>query len=419
MEHDSEFPTTVDPLPEDLVGEDQHRSGDDQVGPRSEELASGENRGTSISVASTLLVFMTALIMVRWIMPSLVEEVHYGIERGKQRAKYEFASKRLAEDPLAGFSESSQLVSDRIRPSVVHIDTRRSAAFATKQDAEPRVFERSTTDQEIHGQGSGVLLSDTGEILTNYHVIQNSDEILVTLADDRQSTATVIGVDEDADLAVLQLDEAMPKITPAKWGDSDELEEGAMVWAVGSPFGLSRSVTFGILSAKARRSYDGGRVQEYLQSDAAVSAGNSGGPLVDSRGNIIGINTAIVGPTYQGVSFSIPGNKAKGVYDRLVAQGPVRKGWLGVRLDKVPADINSTGAFITGLFDKSTSPAYQAGIEPGDIITRWGGKEIHSPGQLSKLVAESPVKEKVEVELVRNGKPQTLKVAVGLRPLQF
>lgn len=379
----------------------------------------GESRGTS--VISTLIVFVAALALVRWMMPKLVEEVHYAIERGKQRAQFELASEQLKLDPLANLSQSSQLISDRISPSVVHIDTHRAFVSANSNNGESKTLGPATEDQEVHGQGSGLIVSEEGEILTNYHVIQGAEKIGVTLADDRETTATVIGVDPSTDLALLKLDENLDGLIPASWGDSDSLREGAMVWAVGSPFGLSQSITFGILSAKDRRNYEGGRLQEFLQSDAAVSAGNSGGPLVDSRGNVVGINTAIVGPTYQGVSFSIPSKTVERVYQRLLAQGPNHQGWLGVRLGTLPADSpNRKGALIEGLIKvNESSPAGAAGIEAGDIIIQWGKEAIDSPTRLKQLVAKSKALENVEIEVLRQGSRQKLQVAVGARPLQF
>ena len=364
--------------------------------------------GSSIIV--TLLVFMAAVALVKFIMPSLVEEVHYSIERGRQRAQYDFASERLADDPLANLSSASQLVNRRIIPSVVHIDTSRATVS----------FEAPPSSDEgerlIEGQGSGVVLDTDGAILTNYHVIKGAEEIVVTLSDDRQFTATVVGADRNSDLALLRIENA-GGLVPATWADSDQLNEGSMVWAVGSPFGLSKTITFGIVSATARRSINDGHKHDFIQSDAAVSAGNSGGPLVDSLGDVVGINTAIIGPTYQGVSFAIPSNRAKEIYETVLVQGPaVERGWLGVELGQREAG----EVFIERLvLVNRHSPAEEAGLRPGDIIKMWNDTEVDSPSTLQTLVAQSKVNTIVDVTLKRGNFDENLKVKVAPKPLQF
>lgn len=365
------------------------------------------------SIIVTLLVFMAAVALVRFVMPPLVEEVHYSIERGRQRAQYDLATEQLEDNPLANLSSASQLVNRRISPSVVHIDTSRGNVGPTH-----RLLELDDVARTIQGQGSGVIIHESGEILTNYHVIRGAEQLQVTLSDDRKLNAAVIGVDRASDLALLKVDEVVG-LVPATWGDSDKLDEGAMVWAVGSPFGLSQTITFGIVSATARKSAasDHGPHQEFLQSDAAVSAGNSGGPLVDSLGDVVGINTAIIGPTYQGVSFAIPSNRAREIYDTILTRGPEEeRGWLGVELGQgKPGEVLIERLV---LVDRH-SPAEEAGIKPGDIITKWDDTEVDSPSKLRHLVAQSKVDTVVDVMLKRGDADESLQVKVARKPLQF
>ena len=195
-------------------------------------------RSSKVSASLTLVVFMASLLMVRWVMPSLVEELHYSIERGKQRARHDWAESKLSANPLAGFSNASELVAQKIAASVVHIDT-------TRGNLEPSEF---ATEELIRGQGSGVVVTGDGQILTNFHVIKSAERIQVTLSDHRRRAAHVIGVDPARDLALLQLDGAEDLI-PAEWADSKQVVNGSMVWAAGSPAGYSNSTTFGIVSA--------------------------------------------------------------------------------------------------------------------------------------------------------------------------
>jgi len=361
------------------------------------ENEAGANSESKTSIAWTLIVFMLSLVLLRFIMPGLVEEVHYAIERGKQRARYDLADDQLSKTSHTDISAISKLVTQRIAPSVVHIDTRRSS------------FE------ETDGQGSGVIISSDGEIMTNYHVVAGAEEVLVTLYDDQEFAAVVIGVDEDDDLALLKIDSSSDLIA-AEWGDSEELETGSMVWAVGSPFGLSKSTTFGILSAKERRSRDRGKYKVFLQSDAAVHAGNSGGPLVDSFGNVVGINTAIIGPSFQGVSFSIPSNRAQEVYADVLSQQSEQRGWLGVRLASMPG--GESGVFISGHVTRD-SPAQAAGIRQGDVIKAWNDEPVDTPAKLSRLVGSASIDEDVTLTVERQLERTTMVVRIGARPLQF
>ena len=210
-------------------------------------------------------------------------------------------------------------------------------------------------------------------------------------------------------------------LVAAEWGDSEQLDVGAMVWAVGSPFGLQRSITFGILSAKNRVANT--PLVDFLQTDAAVNPGNSGGPLVDVRGRVIGINTAIIGEAYQGISFAIPSAVARQTYEELKARGSVRRGWLGVQLEDLNEQLArefrvKQGALVTHLVAPrgQASPAQQAGMRPGDVIVRWNQHPIPDRATLIRQVAVTTIGSQVDVVVVRSGQPVSLKVQVGLRP---
>jgi serine protease Do len=273
------------------------------------------------------------------------------------------------------------------------------------------------------GQGSGCIVDASGYILTNYHVIRDARDISVSLADGRRVPGQVVGFDPLTDVAVLKID--ADKLIAAEWGDSDTAEVGALVWAVGSPFGLERTITSGILSAKHRAGLAGTPYQDFLQSDAAVNPGNSGGPLVNSEGEVIGINTAIVGDAYQGVSFAIPSSVAREVFDRIRDEGEVRRGWLGVALDLVDDQRASelglpgtTGVYILTVVDQAQggSPAAKAGIQPGDVILRFNDVEVANPATLSTLVAKTAIGSKARVVVFRDGQEVTLEATIGLRP---
>jgi serine protease Do len=243
----------------------------------------------------------------------------------------------------------------------------------------------------------------------------------VSLSDGRKVTAELMGGDPLTDLAVLKINAT--GLTPAPWGDSDKLPVGAPVWAVGNPYGLDRSVTFGIISAKSRRGFGANPYQEFLQTDAAVNPGNSGGPLVDASAQVVGINTAIVGRSYQGISFAIPSDTAREVYQRLRERQPIVRGDLGVQLEELTLPIaqklglkDVRGALVTDVF--AGGPADQAGIERGDVIVAWNGQPVDNKTTLSFLIARTEVGSAVECMIVRDGQAltKTVKVTESQQP---
>jgi serine protease Do len=270
-----------------------------------------------------------------------------------------------------------------------------------------------------HGLGSGVIVSPDGYILTNNHVVGNADEIHVTLQDKREFTAKVIGKDAKTDLGLIKIDtkDALPV---APLGDSNTTDVGDWVIAIGNPFNVGMTVTAGIVSAKGR--ILGGDYDDYIQTDASINPGNSGGPLINTKGEVIGINTAIYSRTgaNNGIGFAIPIDMARNVMDQLKAHGRVVRGWLGVEIQEVTPDLAQSfglpkpeGALVASA-DKD-GPAGKGGIERGDIVLSFNGHPVDDEHELPALVAQTPINQKVPVEVVRNGKHMTLDVTIGER----
>ncbi|MEE2707900.1 MAG: trypsin-like peptidase domain-containing protein [Planctomycetota bacterium] len=359
-------------------------------------------RSTVFPALLAILIILVAVQLVPWFM----ERVAYSITRGRTQAEREAASERAG----SKFTEISRRVATLVDPSVVHINTRSSVPVRG-----PLGNIRTETD----GQGSGVIVGKAGYILTNLHVIASANQINVRLAHDLTYRADVVGADEFTDLAVLKINH--DGLIPLEWGDSNALQSGDPVWAVGSPFGLANSVSFGIIAAKSRQGIGRSRFQDYLQSDAAVNPGNSGGALVNERGKLIGINTAIIGESYQGISFAIPSNMARNVYEEIRTSGQVARGWLGVQLDKVTSEIaeqlklsDSKGAFVVAVV--RDSPAERGDVQRGDVVVKWNDQEVTDPRQFAKLVAGTEPDTEVQAVVIRLGQPVPLSIRVGRLP---
>jgi len=265
------------------------------------------------------------------------------------------------------------------------------------------------------GAGSGVIFDSEGHILTNNHVVEGAQEIVVTLADKQEYKATIVGRDPKTDLAVLKIDAREP-LSAAALGDSDHLRVGDWVMAVGNPFGLSNTVTSGIVSAKGRI-IGAGPYDDFIQTDASINPGNSGGPLFNLKGEVVGINTAIV-PQGQGIGFAIPVNVAKPLIPQLVSKGEVTRGYLGVSIQPLTGELakalkveKKKGALVGDVMPES--PAAKAGIQEGDIIVSFNKKAIEGPRELSSTVANTPVGSEVPVVLLRDGREisTTVKIA--------
>ncbi len=312
-------------------------------------------------------------------------------------------------------------------PAVVNIDT----VTMVKQPLLPffddpflrkffgEEYERFTRIIPMRGKGSGFIISPDGYILTNYHVIKNADKIIVTLSDNRRFDAKVVGADPTVDVAVIKIDAKNLPTLPL--GDSDKVEVGEWVVAIGNPFGLSHTVTVGVISAKGRTIRAGKEsFENFLQTDAAINPGNSGGPLLNLKGEVIGINTAII-PYAQGIGFAIPINTAKQILNDLIKYGRVKRGWLGVYIQAMTPSL--AGAF--GLKKPKGvivadivrgSPADKAGLRRGDVILEVNGKPVNSPAELQIAIRSHKAGEKVKLKIWRKSKTITVYVKLGELP---
>jgi S1-C subfamily serine protease len=322
---------------------------------------------------------------------------------------------------LAVLSQASARIADHVRGAVVRINAQHISRDAAVDTEFAQLF--GSLPRTDFGQGSGVIVEPDGYILTNYHVVQSASRVEVVTGDQRRYEAQLIGVDALTDLAVLKIQ--ADGLNRATWGDSDALDVGSFVWAVGNPFGLEGSVSFGIVSAKNRDGVSESAFQDFVQTDAAINPGNSGGPLVDAAGHVVGINTAIIGQRFQGVSFAIPSKTAREVFRRLREQGYVARGWLGVTLDALTseqaaqASVKPGGVYVRAVSTDglNQSPAHKAGIRPGDIIVKWNGQPIADPIRLSRLVAQTRIGSRALVAVIRDGQPLELEVVIQQRRL--
>jgi serine protease Do len=278
--------------------------------------------------------------------------------------------------------------------------------------------QREALPRQQTSLGSGFIIDPSGLVVTNNHVIEDADDITVTLHDDTNFKAEVVGRDTKTDLALLRVKSAKP-LPSVKFGDSDQVRVGDWVLAIGNPFGLGGSVTAGILSARARE-INAGPYDDFLQTDAAINRGNSGGPMFNMSGEVIGINTAIYSPSGGsiGIGFAIPANEARPVLDQIKQYGHARRGWLGVNIQSVNDEIAESlgldkprGALIASVHDGG--PAQKAGIQPGDVVLTFDGKEVADMRHLPRIVAETPIDKVVKVTVWRKRKEVTLDVKVG------
>jgi serine protease Do len=335
-----------------------------------------------------------------------------------------------ASDSLASPAELSRAfinVAKRVKPAVVHINIVEKLKRPVSDDLLeefPQIpgFPRPQTPRPYakRGTGSGVIISPDGYILTNNHVAGGADEIKVKLSDGRELRARRVGVDPETDLALIKVDaQSLPFAT---LGDSSKLEQGEWVIALGSPFGLEQTMTAGIVSATGRQL--GGAYDNYIQTDASTNPGNSGGPLVNMNGEVVGINTMIYSRSggSEGIGFSVPSNLAKKVQAQLLNNGRVQRGYLGVSLQQVsPAVAKSLGyegsldGAVVGDLTENT-PAARAGLRSGDVIVEFDGKPVKSPKQLTEMVGDTPVGKTAKLKFIRDGRPQTTSITLGERP---
>ncbi|AQZ93424.1 S1C family serine protease [Halopseudomonas phragmitis] len=269
--------------------------------------------------------------------------------------------------------------------------------------------------------GSAVILSRDGYLLTNNHVIAGADEILVALQDGREALATLIGTDPETDLAVLKID--LPNLPTVTISPNEQQHIGDVVMAIGNPFGLGQTVTMGIISATGRNQLGLNTYEDFIQTDAAINQGNSGGALVDANGHLIGINTAIFSQSggSQGIGFAIPAKLAVEVMQAIIGQGRVVRGWLGVEVQPLTSELAesfgldiSEGIVVSGLY--RNGPAWQSGLQPGDVILKIDGKPASSGRQAMNQVARARPGDKVALDVLRNGEPMHFEAEVGMRP---
>ena len=278
--------------------------------------------------------------------------------------------------------------------------------------------DQDRTPRRVNSLGSGFIIDPSGLVVTNNHVIADADEINVILNDGNKLPAQLIGKDSKSDLALLRVHTDKP-LKAVKFGDSDKLRLGEWVVAIGNPFSLGGTVTAGIVSAR-NRDINSGPYDNYIQTDAAINRGNSGGPLFNLNGEVIGVNTAIISPSGGsiGIGFAVPSSSAVAIIDQLRQFGETRRGWLGVRIQQVTDDIAESlsikpahGALVAGVDDKG--PAKPGGIEPGDVVVRFDGHDVKEMHDLPRIVADTPVGKEVEVVVIRKGKEETHKVKIG------
>ena len=319
-------------------------------------------------------------------------------------------------------------LAERLMPSVVNIST--TQTVVTRSNPFPNfqfppgspfedMFKEFGTPQERQSSalGSGFIIDEKGIVVTNNHVIEGAEDIVVQVNGDKEFKAKVLGADPLSDIAVLQI-ETDEKFTPVKFGNSDKARIGDWVIAIGNPFGFGGTVTSGIISAR-NRSIGLSRYEDYIQTDASINSGNSGGPLFDMNGDVIGINTAILGRSGNvGIGFSIPSNSAKIVIDQLIEFGETKRGWLGVRIQDVTKEIADVekldeprGALVASV--APNSPSEKAGVKAGDIILKFNGEKIKEMKELPIIVARTEVGKKVKVIIWRNKKEITKTITLG------
>ena len=329
----------------------------------------------------------------------------------------------ISQDIPSSFAD----LAEKLMPSVVNIST--TTTITTQTNPFPFQFPPGSPFEDMFKEfgapqerkssalGSGFIIDEKGIVITNNHVIQGAEDIIVRVNGDKEFKAEVIGADPLSDIAVLKL-KTNEKFKPVKFGDSDKARIGDWVIAIGNPFGLGGTVTSGIISAR-NRSIGLSRYEDYIQTDASINSGNSGGPLFDMNGDVIGINTAILGRSGSiGIGFSIPSNNAKIVIDQLIEFGETKRGWLGVRIQDVTQEIADVekldkprGALVASVAENS--PSDKAGVKAGDIILEFNGERIEEMKQLPMIVARTEVGKKVKVKIWRNKKEIIKDITLG------
>lgn len=323
------------------------------------------------------------------------------------------------------FSEIVRAVS----PAIVNISTTKVVRREAQPFFEDPFFDFFSPFHEFgspkkfkeRSLGSGVIVSADGYIVTNNHVVEKADEIKVTLIDKKTFKGRIVGADPKTDIAIIKIEATgLPTLT---WGDSDKLQVGEFVLAIGSPYGLSNTVTMGIISAVGRANVGIADYEDFIQTDAAINPGNSGGPLVNINGELIGINTAIFSRTggYQGIGFAVPSNMVRLVIDQLLQKGKVTRGWIGVTIQELTPELaqefglkKTKGALVSDV--GKDSPAAKAGIMRGDVILEFNGREVKDVSSLRNMVAQSKAGSEITLKILRAGKEFTVKALITELP---
>ena len=377
---------------------------------------------TKYGIAAAGLVLMGLVV-------GLVLSSTFGINTKGYGQEYKVSGKAVR--TLMSISDAMADVAAAVKPSVVNIST--VSIVKTPGVANPffnqpffrhffgtPFFPQLPREQRQMSLGSGVIVDPNGIILTNNHVVKGAQKITVSIGRNSYK-GKVIGADSKTDLAVVRINaHGLPAI---KWGNSDKLRAGDTVLAIGSPFGLTRTVTSGIVSAVGRANVGIAAYEDFIQTDAAINPGNSGGALVNAKGELVGINTAIFSTTggYEGIGFAIPSNMARTVMEELIKTGHVTRGWLGVWIQPVNEGLqkqfglkNGRGALVADF--TQGSPAAKAGMERGDFIVEYNGKRVEDPNELRNMVANTKPGAVVPITVIRQGKQVTLRVEVGEQP---
>ncbi len=378
----------------------------------------GKYKVSKVAVATVLGMFLATFLSAT--------SAHSAGANGIAQESTEFLG-RLS-DALADVSKAAQ-------PVVVNISTTSTTTMEGDQlgqmfdDPLFRHFFGDQFDRRGHGPnqqfkssalGSGVIVSADGYILTNNHVVKDADKIKVLLFDKREFTGKVVGTDQRTDLAVVKIEATgLPTVT---FGESGKLKTGDVVLAIGNPFGLNQTITMGIVSAVGRSDVGIADFEDFIQTDAAINPGNSGGALVNSSGELVGINTAIFSTNggYMGIGFAIPSDMAKSVMNSIIKTGKVTRGWMGVSIQNLTPELatslgikESKGALVSGV--ESGSPADQAGVKRGDLVIALNGEKVEDSTALRNQVAANAPKTKVELRVIRNGKEMTLAMTLSER----
>jgi len=327
--------------------------------------------------------------------------------------------------PSAAPTTSYREAAGRAMPAVVNILTSKASREAHPIRKDPffrRFFgDRMPPDEQMSSLGSGVIVSSEGYILTNYHVIEGADQIEVGLADGRKAKARMVGTDPETDLAVIRISET--KLPVMVLGQPDAARVGDVVLAIGNPFGVGQTVTMGIVSAVGRNNLHINHFENFIQTDAAINFGNSGGALVDTNGNLLGINSAIYSQTggSVGIGFAIPVSTARNVLESIIKSGQVTRGWIGIESQDITPELASSfglgresGAIIAGVV--RNGPADRAGVRPGDILVAVEGKNVKNTGDMLNLIAQLAPGAKARLTLMRQNRESMVDVTVGKRP---